>query len=279
MVLSAGCADRIVRVVGPLSTTRVSGSQTVERMPSCAVSRPATSSRLVSALLRGAGPPNKASIACCCASLGERPAVPATGGARLKSGGTISGAERATANSSGVCFLPSEAHPLVASAAISTARVRTLRMFNSLLGSFLTGQEGAEQQDHYRNADRCVPDIEYQKRAEVAEVQVGEVDDIAVPRAVEDVTERSAQHHAQRELVHAALFAPDPHRDSNGDGGGHRNQHPAAHVRLGVEQSERNAVVLGVSEIEDRQQYQLVAELIDGERPRHHPFRQLVERE
>ena len=52
----AAGADRICSVVAPLSTMRVSGSQTVERMPTGASSRPAWSSRLVSrgAARRGA---------------------------------------------------------------------------------------------------------------------------------------------------------------------------------------------------------------------------------
>src|SRR5206468_2459661 len=70
ILLFAGLAARMLSVVGPLSTMRVSGSHTVERMPIWAMSRPAMSSRLVSAWLRGAGPPNRASIACCWASLG-----------------------------------------------------------------------------------------------------------------------------------------------------------------------------------------------------------------
>src|SRR5438270_798932 len=191
--LSACAADKMVSVVGPLSTTRVSGSHAVERMPIWATSRPATSSMLVSPALRGAGPPNNASIACCWASPGERPAVPATGGARLKSGGTISGALRATANSSGVRdLLFNEAQPLVETAATITRAESTLRMFDSLLGTILTSEERAEQQDHYRNANRCVADIEDQKRTEVPEVQIGEVDDITMPHPVEDIAERPA---------------------------------------------------------------------------------------
>src|SRR3954467_6829668 len=133
---------------------RVSVSHTVERMPAWAPSRPAASSMLVSAALRGAGPPNKVSTACCCASLGERPAVPATGGARLKSGGMISGALRATANSSGAAlrgFI--KAQPLVVTAAASAKAVRALRMFDRLLGAIalcmiLTAHKRAQQQDH-----------------------------------------------------------------------------------------------------------------------------------
>jgi hypothetical protein len=53
MLLFAGCALRIWSVAGPLSTIRVSGSQTVERMPTGAVSRSSCSSRLISRLLRG----------------------------------------------------------------------------------------------------------------------------------------------------------------------------------------------------------------------------------
>src|SRR5689334_6226523 len=162
MLVLVFCACRICTVVGPLSTMRVSGSQTWLRMPSWALSRPATSSRLVSPALRCAGPPNRASIACCCASAGVRPAVPATGGARLKSGGMISGALRATANSSGVRDrLRSAAHPLVVTVAASTTTVKSLRMFLYLLGAaalrlILTAQERAQQQDHDCDANRGI---------------------------------------------------------------------------------------------------------------------------
>jgi len=45
-------------------------------------------------------------------------------------------------------------------------------MFDSLLGLFLTSEQRAEQQYHYRDTNRRIPDVEDQKRAEVAEVQV-----------------------------------------------------------------------------------------------------------
>jgi hypothetical protein len=51
----------------------------------------------------------------------------------------------------------------------------------------LTDQERAQQQDRDRDANRRIADIEYQKRAEVAEMQIEEIDDIAVAAAVEDV--------------------------------------------------------------------------------------------
>src|SRR6476469_1288015 len=166
MLVLVFCADRICSVVGPLSTSRVSGSQTWLRMPICASLRPAASSRLISPGLRGAGPPNRASIACCWASAGVRPAVPATGGARLKSGGMINGALRATANSSGVARWPCKVEqPLVVTAATSTRAVKTLRMFDVLLGAaalclILTAQERPQQQDHDGNANRGIADIE-----------------------------------------------------------------------------------------------------------------------
>src|SRR6185503_16603238 len=110
-----------------------------------------------------------------------------------------SGALLATANSSGVReWLFNAAQPLVETAATITRAESTLRMFDSLLGTIVTSEERAEQPDHHRNANRCVPDIEYQKRPEVTEMQVGEVDDIAVPHAVENVAERAAQHHPER---------------------------------------------------------------------------------
>src|SRR4051794_17802785 len=219
MLLSAGGACRMVSVVAPLSTIRVSGSHTVERIPDWAPSRPAASSMLVSAALRGAGLPNKVSIACCWASDGDRPEVPATGGARVKSGGMISGALRATANSSGVRERPRiAAQPLVATAATITRAVTALRMFDRLLGlralrMVLTSEERTQQQDHYGDANRCVADIEYQKGPEVAEVEVGEVHHIAVASAVEDISQCSAEHHSKRELVDPVLLPPDPHRD------------------------------------------------------------------
>src|ERR1044071_5734066 len=168
---------------------RVSGSQTWLRIPSWALSRPATSSRLVSPGLRTAGPPNRTSIACCCASFGVRPAVPATGGARLKSGGMISGALRATANSSGVLGWPFRMEqPPVVTVAASTKAVISLRMFVSLLGVaalflILTAQERAQQQDHDGNANRGIADVKYQKRTPLAKMQISKVDHIAVAGA------------------------------------------------------------------------------------------------
>src|ERR1700755_2690598 len=100
----------------------------------------------------------------------------------------INGALRATANSSGVRRFPvREAQPLVVTAAASTIAVMALRMFDSLLGLLpfamtLTAQERAQQQDHDRDANRRIADIEYQKWTEIAEMQVEEVDDVAVKR-------------------------------------------------------------------------------------------------
>src|SRR3954454_22772652 len=237
-------AVRIWRVVGPLSTIRRSGSATDERMPSCAVAPPAArSSRFDSLGGRGAGPPKIASIACCCASLGLSPAVPATGGARLKSGGMINGALRATANSSGVRAVRLVvAQPLAVTAAPSTRAIKTLRMFDSLLGLtalflILTAQKGAQQQDHDGNANRRIADIEYQKRAPFAKMQVRKVDHIAVQRPVEDVAERAAQHHAERDLVDPVLLAAQPISDADGDRAGQGDQHPAADLGGGVQQA------------------------------------------
>src|SRR4029079_15620494 len=118
-----------------------------------------------------------------------------------KSGGMISGALRATSNSSGAARRPpSAAQALVATAATMTRELMALRMFDSLLGGvalrpFLRGQESAHQQNHHGDSNRGIADIEYQERAELAEMKVGEVADVAEAGAVEDVAERSAQHH------------------------------------------------------------------------------------
>src|SRR5258705_7198321 len=134
-------------------------------MPIWARSRPAASSMLVSAWLRGAGPPNRASIACCWASPALRPAVPATGGVRLKSGGMINGALRATANSSGVPLrLLNKEQPLVATAATKRAAGRGLPLFGRFLGGgplslLLLGQERGQEKDYDAPANRSLPAI------------------------------------------------------------------------------------------------------------------------
>src|SRR3954447_23661931 len=279
MLVFAGAAARIWRVSAPLSTMRVSWSQTVERFPTGASSRPAWSSMLVSAADRGAGPPNNASIACCWASPAESPCVPATGGAGLQSGGMTSGALRGTWNSSGVLLLPvSDAQPLVASAAASARTVKALRMFDSLLGlrpfmMILTGDKGSQQQDHDGDANRGIADIEYQKRTEIAEVEVEEVDDEAVDGPVEDVAECSAEHHAQRHLVYSVLFPADPYRHADCDRGGEKNQHPPTKRIARVEQAKRDCLVVGEGETEDRMKVMLVSDHGHRHRPSHNPLR------
>jgi hypothetical protein len=106
-------------------------------------------------------------------------------------------------------------------------------MFDGLLGLMpfimvLTGEERAQQQDHDGDANRRIADIEYQKRTDIAKMQVGEVDDIAEPHPVEDVAERAAEHHPERRLVDPVALAPDPHRDSDRDRRSQADQHPAA---------------------------------------------------
>ena len=110
-------------------------------------------------------------------------------------------------------------------------------------------------------------------------MQVGEIDDIAMERAIEDVAERAAQHHAQRRLVDAVLLTPHPDGDSDRDGAGQCDKHPASDVGRGIEQAERDADVLGVGELEEGQQVELVADVIDAERAGDDPLHELVEAE
>src|SRR5205809_5579538 len=166
------------------------------------------------------------------------PPVPATGGARLKSGGMISGALRATANSSGV-FALLEAQPVAAAAATNVTAKKTLRILWPLLGiapcfMILTAHEGTQQQDHDGNANRRIADIEYQKGPPRAKLQVGEIDDIAVQRPVADVAEPAAAHHTKRGLVEPLRLPPHPHRNADRDCTGQCDQHPAAGLGRGV---------------------------------------------
>ena len=89
------------------------------------------------------------------------------------------------------------AHPLVETAAASASAQKALRMFDRLLGVtarflILTAQERAQQQDHDGNANRRIADVKYQKRPEVAKMQVREID---------HETHRWPQ--SPRELLHA----------------------------------------------------------------------------
>ena len=49
-------------------------------------------------------------------------------------------------------------------------------------------------------------------------MKVQEVGDEAVADPVQDIAERSAQHHPERDLVDPVLLLADPHRDRGGDG-------------------------------------------------------------
>ena len=196
---------RIWTVVGPLSTRRVSGSPTAGC--GCRSARCRGRRRRAGWSRRGcAGPGRRTRRRSPAAGprSGDRPTVPATGGARLKSGGMISGALRATANSSGVFCVALEARAAAGGTAAAAApeRIRAYACSIRLLGAIalcliLTAEERAQQQDHDADANRGIADIEYQKRPPRAKMQVGEVDDIAVAHAVEDVAERAAEHHAR----------------------------------------------------------------------------------
>src|SRR6187551_202698 len=150
---------------------------------------PARLSALVSTALRGAGPPNSASSACCAAVPSAGRGAPGWGGTSSKSGGTTSGAWRWTANSSGRSRLASPPAPQPASdAALAatrrswvTLRIRNLRglvrLFAALRGGrFLAHEQRADK--HYCDADRDrrVGDVEDQERPEFADVEVGVVD-------------------------------------------------------------------------------------------------------
>ena len=88
-------------------------------------------------------------------------------------------------------------------------------------------------------------------------MQVGEIDHEAEAHAVEDIAERAAEHHAERDLVALLFSRPSQTATADRDRPGHRDQHPAPDSGLGVEHPEGDPVVLGPAEIEDRQQHDL----------------------
>ena len=110
-------------------------------------------------------------------------------------------------------------------------------------------------------------------------MQVREVDHIAVAHPVEDVPERPAEDHAERDLVAAFLSSrvihkPTPTAISEVSD----HQDPAHRVARRLEQAERDPVVLGVAQVEERQDLdqQRVAQV---ERPEHDPLRDLLQQE
>src|SRR5690606_34196735 len=203
-------AARMVRVVSPLSTVWVAGSPTADRMPGSA--SPARCSALVSTALRGEGPPNSASSASCAAVPSVGRGAPGWGGTSSKSGGITSGAWRCTANSSGRSRLSTPPEPQAASRAAPlatrTIRValrmgRCLRGFVRLLlalrgGRFLAHEQRAGKDYYHPDGDRRVGDVEDHERADLADVEVGIVDHVAIKPAVADIADRAAENQRQR---------------------------------------------------------------------------------
>src|SRR5688500_16845593 len=99
-----------------------------------------------------------------------------------------------------------EAQPARLSVASPSMRAEVLRILNFLLRAGVPHQKGPQYQDHDADANRCIGDIEDQKGTPCAEVQIGEVENIAEAAPVDDIAERSAQHHAERDLVTALRF-------------------------------------------------------------------------
>src|SRR5690606_18629312 len=228
---------------------------------------PARRSALVSMALRGAGPPNRASSACCAAVPSAGRGAPGWGGTSSKSGGTTSGAWRWTANSSGRSRLampaepqaPSEAAPAATRTSWVTLRIRCLRGRVRLLavllgGRFLAHEQRAGKDNHHTDRDRRIGDVEDQERPEFAEVEVGEVDRVAVAEAGDDVAERAAEDQPEGQNLAELPFAQHPDQDDRCDQGGQADQRPAHFGRGRRNQVERDAVVVRQGVAESRKQ-------------------------
>src|SRR3546814_9018360 len=83
-------------------------------------------------------------------------------------------------------------------------------------------------------------------------MQVGEIDDEAMADAVEDITDRAAEDHREREDVALRLFARHPEGDRDRDQRGDRDEGPALRVVAAREHRQRNAAILGPLQVEDR---------------------------
>src|SRR3546814_14407499 len=91
-------------------------------------------------------------------------------------------------------------HPASSPATASPAAIGTILRIHILHRSWrfrlFAHQERTDLQDQHPYRNRRVGDIEDQKRAPLAEVQIGEIGDIDQPHAIEDVAKRAARTHA-----------------------------------------------------------------------------------
>src|ERR1044072_5416354 len=192
----------------PRLTTAVWGSPATERAPRAARSAWATWRRLFSTALRGCGPPNRAWSAWARGSVPLWSGSPGRGGVKAKSGGTTRGALRATANSSGRARLngPPLAQPAMLAAAARPSTRWGVRMSGFLLlRPAIAHQERSDKQKQHADGNRRIAEIEDQKRPPHAEMEVGEIDDVAEPHPIEDVAERAAEHQSEGERIVAPL--------------------------------------------------------------------------
>src|SRR5438094_7101314 len=164
---------------------------------------------------------------------------PALGGTSAKSGGTISGCWRATANSSGrVRFSGLLLQPASSNAtAVALKTTGTLRILNFLPRFPFARKQGADNQQQDADGNRSIANIEDQKGADRAEMQIGIIKHIAHPRAIDNIAQRPAQDHAKRNSIVAVALAPQPQYHTDREAGGQRHQQPAAEITLRGQQS------------------------------------------
>ena len=106
------------------------------------------------------------------------------------------------------------------------------------------------------DGDRRVGEVEDQERAEVAEVEVGVIDHVAEVGAVADVAERAAEDQRQRQRCRPACLSRSIHTSTHQRD--QRRSTPTSSQRISIEfggeHAERDAVVLGQRQVEERQQ-------------------------
>jgi len=78
------------------------------------------------------------------------------------------------------------------------------------IGRFLAHEQGAGKDNYHANGDRGVGHVEDQERAEAADMEIGEVDHIAEPVAINDIPQRATEDQAERDDVAEQLLAQQP---------------------------------------------------------------------